>query len=54
MRSLVLAGFVLASALSPARAGDCEANKELYRHYIEELWNKKDPEAVDRYVVTCH
>jgi steroid delta-isomerase-like uncharacterized protein len=50
MRSLVLAGFVLASALSPARAGDCEANKELYRHYIEELWNKKDPEAVDRYV----
>jgi steroid delta-isomerase-like uncharacterized protein len=50
MRSLVLAGFVLASALSPARAGDCEANKELYRHYIEELWNQKDPEAVDRYV----
>jgi steroid delta-isomerase-like uncharacterized protein len=50
MRSLVLMGFVLVGALSPARAGDVEANKELYRHYIEELWNKKNPEAVDRYV----
>jgi len=50
MRSLVLAGCVLAAALSPARAADVEANKELYRHYIEDLWNKKDPTAVDRYV----
>jgi steroid delta-isomerase-like uncharacterized protein len=50
MRSLVLAGCVLAAALSPARAADAEANKELYRHYIEDLWNKKDPAAVDRYV----
>ena len=50
MRSLVFMGFVLASVVSPARAGDCEANKELYRHYIEDLWNRKDPAAVDRYV----
>jgi steroid delta-isomerase-like uncharacterized protein len=40
----------MAAALSPARAADVEANKELYRHYIDDLWNKKDPQAVDRYV----
>jgi len=50
MRSLVLAGCALAAALSPARAADCEANKELYRHYIEELWNKRDQSAVERYL----
>jgi hypothetical protein len=37
MRSLVLAGCVLAATLSTARAADVEANKELYRHYIEEI-----------------
>jgi predicted SnoaL-like aldol condensation-catalyzing enzyme len=50
MRSLVLAGCVVAAALSPACAADVEANKELYRHYIEDLWNKKDPAAPDRYL----
>ena len=50
MRSLVLAGCVMAAALSPARAAGVEANKELYRHYIEDLWNKKDPTAPDRYL----
>ena len=52
MRSLVSAGCVLAAALSPARAADCEANKELYRHYIEEVFNKHQPEASDRFVAT--
>ena len=50
MRSLVLAGCVMAAALSSARADDLEANKELYRHYIDDLWNKKDPGAPDRYL----
>src|SRR6516162_4467896 len=50
MRSLVLAGCVMSAALSPARAADVEANKELYRHYIQDLWNKKDPGAPDRYL----
>jgi predicted SnoaL-like aldol condensation-catalyzing enzyme len=50
MRSLVLAGCVVAAALSPARADDVEANKELYRHYIEDLWNKRNPAAADRYL----
>src|SRR5262249_29242160 len=50
MRSLVLAGCVLAAALSPARAADAEANKELYRHYLDEIWNKKDLAAAERYL----
>src|SRR5262245_31372626 len=48
MRSLLLAGCVLATALSPARAADVEANKELFRHCIEDTWNKRNPAAVDR------
>jgi hypothetical protein len=32
----------MSAALSPARGADVEANKKLYRHYIEDLWNKKD------------
>jgi hypothetical protein len=31
-------------------AADVEANKELYRRYIEDLWNKKDPATPDRYL----
>ena len=50
MRSLVLAGCVLAAALSPARAADVEANQELSRHYIEDLWNRRNPAAADRYL----
>jgi len=50
MRSLVLAGCVMAAALSSARAADVEANKALYRHYIEDTWNKHDPSAVGRYL----
>ena len=50
MRSLVLAGCALAAVLSPARAADVEPNKELYRHYIEDLWNRKDRSAPDRYL----
>src|SRR3974390_488623 len=52
MRSLVLAGCVLAAALSPARAGDAEANKnkEFYRHYMEALWIRHDQSAIERYL----
>jgi len=50
MRSLVLAGCVLTAVLSPARAVDVEANKEFYRHYIEDTWNKRNPAALDRYL----
>jgi predicted ester cyclase len=40
----------MAAALSPARAADVEANKELYRHYIEDLWNKRNPAAAYCYL----
>ena len=50
MRSLVLAGCVLTAVMSPARAADVEANKEFYRHYIEDTWNKRNPAALDRYL----
>ena len=51
MRSLVLAGCVLAAALSPGRAADAEANKEFYRHYMEDIWIKHDQSAVERLVL---
>jgi steroid delta-isomerase-like uncharacterized protein len=50
MRRLVLIGGVLVAALSPARGEDAEANKAVYRHYIEELWNRRDQSAVERYL----
>ena len=50
MRSLVIAGLVMAATLSPARAADYEGNKELYRHYMEDLWIKHDQSAVERYL----
>jgi predicted ester cyclase len=50
MRVLVLAGVVMAGALLPARASDVEANKQLFRGLIEEVWNKRNPQAADRYL----
>ena len=50
MRVLVLAGVMVAGALTPARAADVEANKALFRSYIEEVWNQRKLDAADRYV----
>jgi steroid delta-isomerase-like uncharacterized protein len=50
MRILVLTGLVVASLASPLHAADSEANKQAYRHYIEEIWNKRDQSAVERYL----
>jgi len=51
MRALVVAVLVLA-ATSGARAADPdpEANKQLFRSLIDDMWNKHDPGAADRYV----
>ena len=35
-----------------ARAADVEANKKLVRTVIEEVFNKRQPGALDRFVVT--
>jgi steroid delta-isomerase-like uncharacterized protein len=50
MRKLALAALIVSCALSPARAGDAEANKELYRHFIDQIWNKRDLSAIDSFV----
>jgi steroid delta-isomerase-like uncharacterized protein len=42
--------FALMVLMLPAWGADIEANKALYRSYIEELWNKRDPSAADRYL----
>ena len=47
---LTLIGFAVAAVFSPARAADSEANKASYRSYIEQLWNKRDQSAVERYL----
>ena len=46
----MLVGCAVAAVVSPARAADSEANKASYRSYIEQLWNKRDQSAVERYL----
>ena len=50
MKRMLLAGVLALTALSPVRAADTEANKAVLRSLIEEMWNKHDLSAVDRYV----
>jgi predicted ester cyclase len=50
MRILILSGMIVAGALTGARAADVEANKALFRSAIEEIWNQRNLEAVDRYI----
>jgi len=50
MRACVIAALALTTMLSAAPAADLEANKQLYRNYIEEMWNKRNPAAADRYI----
>jgi predicted ester cyclase len=54
MRKLALAALIgcltVACAQAPARASDAEANKELYRRFMDEIWNRRDLSAIDRYV----
>jgi len=41
--------MVLGSVAS-AFASDPEANKQLYRHLMEEVWSKRQPAALERFV----
>jgi predicted ester cyclase len=50
MRRMLIAALAAAAALSPAKAADSQANKELYRSVMEEVWNKRNPSAIDRYL----
>jgi predicted ester cyclase len=50
MYRMLLAGFVAMSALAPVRAADGEANKVLYRSFMDEVWNRRDLSGIDRYL----
>ena len=50
MRVLAISALAYLAILTPVSAADTEANKQLYRSYIEEMWNKRNPSAADRYL----
>jgi predicted ester cyclase len=50
MRVLAITALACLAILTPALAAAPEANKQLYRSYIEEVWNERNPSAVDRYL----
>ena len=52
MRTLVIAILACLATHTPAAAADLEANKLLIRGYIEEVFNKHQPAASDRFVAT--
>jgi predicted ester cyclase len=52
MRILVIAVLACLATGAPVAAADPEANKALIRGYIEEVWNKHQPAASDRFVAT--
>ena len=50
MRTLAIVVLTCLAAHAPAAAADLEANKLLIRDYYEEVFNKHQPEASDRFV----
>jgi predicted ester cyclase len=50
MRMLIAGVVALLSSVASAPAADLEANRELYRNFIEDVWNKRRPSAVDQYL----
>jgi predicted ester cyclase len=50
MRRLTMAMFALTILAPSAWGADPEANKQLYRNFIEEMWNKRNPSAADRFL----
>ena len=49
--ALTLAAVAVLATVPGARAADVEANKKLVRSLIEEVMNKRQPDAVDRFLV---
>jgi len=50
MRALAIVALMSLTTLTPASAADVEANKQLFRNLIEDVWNKRQPFAVERYL----
>jgi steroid delta-isomerase-like uncharacterized protein len=55
MRLATMAALAAAANLAimtSASAADADANKKLVRSFIEEVWNKRQPAAVDRFIAS--
>lgn len=52
MRTLAIALLACLATGARAAAAETEANKALIRSYYEEVWNKHQPSAADRFVAT--
>ena len=52
MRIVLVAVLACLATRAPAAAADLEANKSLIRSYYDEMWNKHQPSAADRFVAT--
>jgi predicted ester cyclase len=50
MRTLAIVVLTCLAINVPAAAADQEANRVLIRSYIDEMWNKHEPSAADRFV----
>jgi predicted SnoaL-like aldol condensation-catalyzing enzyme len=50
MRIPILAALVLVATFTASSAADLEANKQLFRTYLDEVFNKRQPAAADRYL----
>ena len=50
MRASAIAALVCFATLAPASAADLETNKQIFRSFLEEVVNKRHPEAADRYL----
>ena len=51
MSRLAMAALALTIVVAPSAWGcDLEADKQLYRSYVEEMWNKRNPAAADRFL----
>jgi predicted ester cyclase len=49
--ALTLAAVAVLATIPAAQAADVEANKKLVRNLIEEVMNKRQPDAVERFLV---
>jgi predicted ester cyclase len=50
VRTAILAVIVCTIAVSTAHADDLEADKQLVRSVIEQVFNKRQPDVLDRYL----
>jgi len=50
MRHAVLAILALLASAAPSWAADVEANKQLYRNLMEDVWVKRQPAALEKYL----